>query len=70
MEEDLPAQIALSRPSDNRLRVGIYVASTGQVNIQGAMITAGKLASAAPVDGSIVAVMRQDKTWLILGVIT
>jgi len=67
----LPEAIANLMPPDNRLRIGVISSvSPPKANIQGADVPAGVLSSYTPVLGDVVAVLRQDQTWLILGRVT
>lgn len=55
-------------PSNNEMRISTITSiSPLQISVQGGEVTAGKLASYAPIIGDTVAVLRQDATWLILG---
>jgi hypothetical protein len=67
-EQNLPAQIKKSTSSDNRIRIGIGQAD-GSVKVQGVRIQAGFLGGVPFDAGQSVAVVRQDKTWLVLGVV-
>lgn len=64
MEQTFPAQIKKATSSDNRLRVGTMNAD-GSVAIQGTDVAVGHAGGAGP--GQPVAVLRQDKTWVNLG---
>lgn len=65
-EQNLPAQVKKSTASDNRIRIGIGQAD-GSVRVQGQRIAAGYLGGEPFDAGDSVALVRQDKTWLILG---
>lgn len=65
-EQNLPAQVKKSTASDNRIRIGIGQAD-GSVRVQGQRIAAGYLGGEPFDAGDPVALVRQDKTWLVLG---
>lgn len=68
----LPAAIEGAQPTDNTIRVGTVrtiVNKLVQVEIGGGLVPAGYLGSYVPAVGHTVAVVRQDASWLILGVI-
>ena len=65
---NLPDAIKDIMPSDNRLRVGTILRTFPTiVDVQGAQVPAGSLASYNPRSGDIVTLLRQEGTWLILG---
>lgn len=67
----LPDAIHDILPSDNRLRVGTVLRTFPTfVDVQGAQIPAGSLASYNPRAGDVVTLLRQEGTWLILGLVT
>lgn len=65
-EANLPAQVKKSTAPDNNVRLGV-VNGDGLVTVQGAVVNAGALKSAAYLPGETVVLLRQDKTWLVLG---
>lgn len=67
-EKNLPAQIKKSTSSDNRIRIGIGQ-EDGSVEVQGVRIQAGFLGGVPFDAGQSLALVRQDKTWLVLGVV-
>lgn len=67
----LPDAIHDAMPSDNRLRVGTVLRTFPTVvDVQGAQVPAGSLASYNPRSGDVVTLLRQEGTWLILGLNT
>lgn len=55
-------------PPDDNMRIGIVTAVDPlTVSVQGSPILPGHLSSYGPVVGDIVALLRQDQSWLVLG---
>ncbi len=66
VERTLAAQTKKSTAPDNRIRIGVMQAN-GDVLVQGSVISAGWLNGPTVDAGASVAIVRQDKTWLVLG---
>lgn len=63
-----PEAITEVMPSDNEMVTGVVTAINPlTVNVRGALITPGTLASYIPSVGDPVQLLRQDATWLVLG---
>lgn len=64
----LPDAITNVLPPDDRMRIGtVLTRFPTTVDIEGTAVPASALASYTPIVGDIVALLRQDATWLILG---
>lgn len=75
MTTKLPAQVQKSAGIPNGMRTATVTAVSGgnvTLSVSGGSISSGVgvLASYTPVVGHIVAVFRQDSSWLVLGRIT
>lgn len=64
----LPDAIQNALPPDDKLRIGVVTSvHPTTVNIEGTDVPVGFLSSYTPIVGDVVAVLRQDQTWLGLG---
>lgn len=63
------SQVIAQSPEKNNVRVGVVTQTSPlMVSLSGGTISqAGRLSSYTPVVGHIVAMIRQDSTWLVLG---
>jgi len=63
------AQVLQEQPSRTSTRVGVVTATSPfTVNLQGALLkNLGRDASYTPVVGHVVALERQDQTWMCVG---
>lgn len=63
------AEVVFGLPANNNIRVGVVTATSPlEVSLNGGRVmTPGRLASYTPGVGDIVAMVRQDSTWLVLG---